>query len=111
MMAPPPTPNSPASVPVTMPPTTITAASQTSSPTGMPNMPCSENDGPDRRRSRRGGLRQIGMRVQNHAERFGKDMRSRARLDGGGGKMAAEGARTRHRVEGTEDVAGDGVEA
>src|SRR5882724_173650 len=104
MMAPPPMPNSPARMPVTMPPPMIATASQPSSPRGTPNIngsawTASEWSGGT---SRGGGVRQIGTQVHDQGQRVTQHFHAAAGLDALGRDVAAERARAGHRMEQTE---------
>src|SRR5215204_5804568 len=126
MMAPPPTPNSPARRPVTAPPTTMAAASQASSPAGMPSIirPLLEDvrsgakpvptfadrtpgkTGPNRPASRRCGLRHWRWRVHHKVQRLAQDTYAGAGFDGVNGDMPAERTGPRYGAEQSEQVAG-----
>src|SRR4051812_19090060 len=85
MMAPPPMPNRPARKPETTPPATMTAASQASSSSGMPENMESSSDAKVSRRD----VRQIRPRVHHAANRVTQDRNAGAGLDGLGRDVAA----------------------
>src|SRR6266700_5150607 len=112
MMPPPPMPNRPARMPVTIPPRMIASTSQTISPRETPrNINCTARF-EARRPSRElgGDVRQIRPAVHHERQRSGEDVRAGAGLHRFGREMAAEGACAGHAAEKAEHVAGDGGE-
>src|ERR1700690_3837084 len=99
IMAPPPIPNRPARMPTRMPAPAIQSASRTISPIGYPRIML-----PRMKRRLGGDVRQIVTGVQHQRQRISHDGSRGRRLDRLGRKMAAEGARARHRAEQAEHM-------
>src|SRR6516165_12163149 len=100
-------PNSPANNPVTNPPATINAASNSSSLNGTPRIIdcCSETN--PARMLRRRGTRQRRLRARHARERSAERGGAGTGLDRLGCEMAAKMAGTGNAAEKPEDVAGD----
>src|SRR5712691_3108472 len=104
MTPPPPMPNSPAIMPVTTPTPAMAAARTASSPIGTPNISMLV----PAETSRGGRFGQCGA-AGDQAEGIAQHLGAGAGLDRRDRKMAAEGARARHLMEQSHQMAQDGV--
>src|SRR5262249_30456695 len=105
-------PNKPARMPVTKPATMIRPARNKSSLTGTPKIMVESRLDIRFRgaRSRRRGVRHLAVGVHDQGQRRAEGSNAGARLDGLGGKVAAEGARARDAAEQAENVPRDRVQ-